>query len=50
MDRLRWVVDEDGDLSVGVIRERYGAFDDFEPFETLEPVNRVAAKHAAGVE
>lgn len=27
-DRLRWDVDEDGDLTVEVVRQRYGAFDD----------------------
>lgn len=30
-DKLRWDVDEDGNLSVAVVRKRYGAFDDFEP-------------------
>lgn len=30
-DKLRWTVTEDGDLQVDVVRERYGAFDDFEP-------------------
>jgi len=27
-DKLRWDVDEDGTLSVEVIKQRYGAFDD----------------------
>jgi len=27
-DKIRWDVDEDGDLSVEVVRQRYGAFDD----------------------
>ena len=26
-DKLRWNVDEDGTLSVAVVRQRYGAFD-----------------------
>jgi len=30
-DKLRWDVDEDGTLSVEVVRKRYGAFDGFEP-------------------
>ena len=30
-DKLRWDMDEDGNLSVEVIKQRYGAFDDFEP-------------------
>jgi AbrB family looped-hinge helix DNA binding protein len=29
-DKLRWSVDEDGDLAVEVVQQRYGAFDDFE--------------------
>lgn len=27
-DKLRWDIDEDGDLSVEVVRQRYGAFED----------------------
>lgn len=30
-DKLRWNVDNDGNLSVEVVKQRYGAFDDFEP-------------------
>ena len=30
-DKLRWETDEDGNLSVEVVKQRYGAFDDFEP-------------------
>lgn len=30
-DALRWSVEEDGSLSVDVVRERHGAFDDFQP-------------------
>ncbi|WP_135363949.1 AbrB/MazE/SpoVT family DNA-binding domain-containing protein [Halosimplex halophilum] len=29
-DKLRWDVDEDGDLTVTVVKQRSGAFDDFE--------------------
>jgi len=29
-DRLRWNVDEDGVLTVEVVKQRRGAFDDFE--------------------
>lgn len=32
-DKLRWDVTEAGDLSVEVIRQRFGAFDDYEPVE-----------------
>ena len=27
-DKLRWEINEDGDLSVEVVRQRYGAFED----------------------
>lgn len=30
-DKLRWTVTEEGNLSVEVLRQRHGAFDDFEP-------------------
>lgn len=30
-DKLRWHVDEKRSLEVAVIKQRYGAFDDFEP-------------------
>ena len=30
-DKLRWDVDDEGDLTVEVVKQRYGAFDDFEP-------------------
>jgi len=29
-DKLRWDVTEEGELSVEVVKQRYGAFDDFE--------------------
>lgn len=29
-DKLRWDVDEDDNLQVEVVKQRYGAFDDFE--------------------
>jgi AbrB family looped-hinge helix DNA binding protein len=29
-DKLRWTVDEEGNLTVEVVQQRYGAFDDFE--------------------
>lgn len=29
-DKLRWDVDEEGELTVEIVRQRYGAFDDFE--------------------
>jgi AbrB family looped-hinge helix DNA binding protein len=30
-DKLRWDVDDQGGLSVEVVKQRHGAFDDFEP-------------------
>ncbi len=30
-DKLRWRVDDEGDLTAEVVKQRYGAFDDFEP-------------------
>ena len=30
-DKLRWDVDDEGNLSVEVVKQRYGAFEDFEP-------------------
>ena len=30
-DKLRWDVDDEGNLSAEVVKQRYGAFDDFEP-------------------
>jgi len=30
-DKLRWDTDDEGGLSVEVVKQRYGAFDDFEP-------------------
>jgi len=30
-DKLRWTVDETGHLSVQVVKQRVGVFDDFEP-------------------
>lgn len=30
-DKLRWTIDADGGLAVAVVKQRYGAFDDFEP-------------------
>jgi len=35
-DKLRWTVDEDGDLTVAVVHQREGVFDDFEPVDAGE--------------
>ena len=39
-DKVRWSVTEDGSLDVEITRQRYGAFDDFEPVD-------MGATHAA---
>lgn len=44
-DRVRWRVTESDDLSVEVLREREGAFEDFEPFDLGE--TDAAADHDA---
>jgi AbrB family looped-hinge helix DNA binding protein len=30
-DKLRWAVDDEGNLEAEVVKQRHGAFDDFEP-------------------
>ncbi|TYT62301.1 AbrB/MazE/SpoVT family DNA-binding domain-containing protein [Natrialba swarupiae] len=30
-DKIRWDLDEDGNLTVEVVKQRHGAFDDFDP-------------------
>jgi len=35
-DKLRWAVDEDGDLTVELVHQREGVFDDFEPVDAGE--------------
>lgn len=35
-DKLRWRVDEDGDLCVEVIHQREGVFDDLDPVDVGE--------------
>lgn len=35
-DKLRWRVDEDGTLSVEVIKQRYGALSDLDPVDVGE--------------
>ena len=37
-DKVRWHV-EDGELSVEIVKQRYGAFDDFEPVDIGEETN-----------
>ncbi|WP_424017651.1 AbrB/MazE/SpoVT family DNA-binding domain-containing protein [Halorientalis pallida] len=35
-DKIRWSVSDDGDLSVEVVRQRTGVFQDFEPVDMGE--------------
>jgi antitoxin PrlF len=37
-DKVRWHV-EDGELSVEIVKQRHGAFDDFEPVDVGEETN-----------
>ncbi|WEL16316.1 AbrB family transcriptional regulator [Halorhabdus sp. SVX81] len=47
-DKLRWTVD-DGDLSVEVLHQREGVFDDFEPVDAGE-TDAVALESEFGAE
>lgn len=35
-DKIRWSVSDDGELSVAVVRQRSGVFEDFEPVDMGE--------------
>ncbi|MFC7060172.1 AbrB/MazE/SpoVT family DNA-binding domain-containing protein [Halovenus salina] len=35
-DKLRWTMDNDGNLSVEIVHQREGVFDDFEPVDAGE--------------
>lgn len=48
-DTLRWRI-EDGELRVSVIAMESGAFDDFEPGASSEPVDAVEEHDGFGVE
>jgi len=38
-DKLRWRVDEDGSLSVELVKQQYGAFSTLEPVDIGEPTD-----------
>ena len=42
-DELRWIVDEDGAISVEPVNKRYGAFSELDPVDTGEETH--AAEH-----
>ena len=48
-DKLRWTADEEGELSVEVVHQREGVFDDFEPVDAGE-TNAVEAEREFGAE
>ncbi|MWG32969.1 AbrB/MazE/SpoVT family DNA-binding domain-containing protein [Halomarina oriensis] len=48
-DKLRWDVDESGRLTVEVVHQREGVFDDFEPVDAGE-TNAVEAEREFGSE
>lgn len=35
-DKLRWTVDDEGQVSIEIVKQRYGAFSDLEPVDTGE--------------
>ncbi|WP_280535429.1 AbrB/MazE/SpoVT family DNA-binding domain-containing protein [Halopenitus sp. POP-27] len=38
-DKLRWHVDEDGTISVELVKQRYGAFSRLDPVDIGEPTD-----------
>lgn len=48
-DKLRWHVEGDGSLTVEVVHQREGVFDDFEPVDVGE-TNAVQAERDFGAE
>lgn len=48
-DKLRWSTDEEGALSVEIVHQREGVFDDFEPVDAGE-TNAVEVEREFGAE
>ena len=48
-DKLRWTTDEEGNLSVEIVHQREGVFDDFEPVDVGE-TNAVDVESEFGAE
>ena len=48
-DKIQWQVEENGSLSVELLRQREGVFDDFEPVDAGE-MDAVEAEHEFGAE
>lgn len=38
-DKLRWRVDEDGSLSVELVKQQYGSFSELEPVDIGDPTD-----------
>jgi len=41
-DKLRWHVDEDGSLSVELVKQQYGAFSELDPVDVGDPTDAAA--------
>lgn len=41
-DKLRWSIDDEGELSVEVVEQRYGAFSELEPVDAGEETHAAA--------
>lgn len=48
-DKLRWTTNDEGTLSVEIVHQREGVFDDFEPVDAGE-TNAVEAEREFGAE
>jgi len=48
-DKLRWTTDDEGNLSVEIVHQREGVFDDFEPVDVGE-TNAVEVESQFGAE
>ena len=48
-DKLRWTVDDSGELTVDVVHQREGVFDDFEPVD-VGPTDAVEVEREFGNE
>jgi len=35
-DKIRWEIDDEGEVQITVVKQRYGAFDDFDPVDIGE--------------
>lgn len=48
-DKISWDVDDDGELTIEVVHQREGVFDDFEPIDA-GPTNAVDVESEFGTE